>query len=102
MADSRETPRTPLHRSPALGVVAIVFVVLFAASIVASILITDGAAYPNPYNPIGELQDYYTRFPDAIRWASFLQVGAMFPLAVFAASIVSRLRFFRIDVAGPP
>jgi hypothetical protein len=31
----------------------------------------------------------------------FLQIGALIPLGIFAATIVSRLRFLGIDAAGP-
>ena len=88
------------HRSPPLGVVAVVFVSLFAASIAVTLLGTHGAPYPTPYRSIAELTDYYTRFPDVLRWTSFLQLGAMMPLGVYSATIVSRLAFHRVGVAG--
>ena len=31
----------------------------------------------------------------------FLQIGALIPLGIFAATIVSRLRFLGVDAAGP-
>lgn len=88
------------HRSPPLSVVAIVFVLLFAASIAANAIMKGGASYPTPYTPIPQLQDYYTRFSDAIGLAAFLQFGAMMPLGIFTATVVSRLLFHRVKVAG--
>jgi len=61
---------------------------------------TGGAPYPTPYLPIPQLQEHYTRFPDAMRVTSFLQFGASIPLGIFTATVVSRLLFHRINVAG--
>jgi hypothetical protein len=87
------------HRSPPPLIVAIVFVALFAASIAANVIMTNGSPYPTPYTPIPQLLDYYAKFSDAIRIAAFLQFGAMMPLGIFAATIVSRLLFHRVKVA---
>ena len=89
-----------IHRSPPPGLVAIVFLLFFAASVVANMVMTGGAPYPTPYLPIADLQDYYTRFPDAIKIAAFLQFGAMPPLGIFTATMVSRFLFHRVKVAG--
>ena len=95
-----ENNSVDVHRSPHPGFVAVVLVLLFAASIAANMLMTGGAPYPTPYDPIPQLQNYYTRFPDAIRLAAFLQFGAMMPLLIFTATAVSRLLFHRVTVAG--
>ena len=104
MVDSRELRHhndvRPRHRSPSPGVVAVVFVVFFAASIATNVIATGGAPYPTPYRPIAELTDYYLRFSNVLPWTSFLQLGAMVPLGIYSASIVSRLAFHRVDVAG--
>ncbi len=89
-----------VHRSPPLGVLAVVFVLLSLTSIAANFIMTGGAPYPIPYNPIQTLQDYYTRFPHVMRLVSFLQFGASIPLGLFTATVVSRLLFHRIKVAG--
>jgi hypothetical protein len=100
MADPIDTSEDVVHRSPPLGVLAVVFVVLFMASVAANFLMTDFAPYPVPYNPIQQLKDYYTRFPNALRAVSFLQMSASIPLGLFAVVMVSRLSFLRINVAG--
>jgi hypothetical protein len=93
MANPLDTSEDVVHRSPPLGALAVVFVVLFVASVAANFLMTDFAPYPVPYNPIAQLQDDYTRFPDAVRAVSFLQMSASIPLGLFSAVIVSRLLF---------
>jgi hypothetical protein len=100
MANPIDTSEELVHRSPPLGLLATVFVVLFIASVGVNFLMTDFAPYPVPYNPIEQLQDYYTRFPNAVRVVSFLQMSASIPLGLFSVVIVSRLLFLRINVAG--
>jgi hypothetical protein len=95
-----DTSHDAEHRSPPPGALAVVFVLLFLASIATNVVMTRGAPYPIPYKPVEELQDYYVRFPDAVRVVSFLQFGASIPLGLFTATIVSRLLFHRITVAG--
>jgi hypothetical protein len=100
MAAPIDTDKGLVHRSPPLGWLAIVFGALFMGSVAAIFVLTGFAPYPIPYNPIEELQNYYTRFPDAVRVVSLLQLGASIPLGVYAMTIVSRLLFLRINVAG--
>jgi hypothetical protein len=88
------------HRSPPLGILAIVFTTLFLASMATNAIMTGGVSYPVPYNPVQQIQDYYTRFPDVMRVVSFLQFGASIPLGLFTATIVSRLLFHRVNAAG--
>src|SRR5262252_343774 len=89
-----------LHRSPPLGVLAIVFTALFLGSMASQAIMTGGAPFPIPYHPASEIQAYYTRFPDVLRVVSFLQFGAAIPLGLFTATIVSRLLFHKVNAAG--
>jgi hypothetical protein len=89
-----------VHPSPPLGILAVVFVLLFAVSIATNFILTHFAAYPTPYLPIDQLQAHYLRYPDASRVTSFLQLCASIPLGLFTAVVVSRLLFFGIKVAG--
>src|SRR5918994_1059108 len=100
MTNPIDTSEDVVHRSPPLGLLAIVSVGLFIASVAANFLMTGFAPYPVPYNPIEQLQDFYTRFPDALRVVSFFQMCAAIPLGLFSVIIVSRLLFLRINVAG--
>jgi hypothetical protein len=89
-----------LRRSPPLGALAIVFTALFLGSMALQAIMTGGAPFPNPYNPVPEIQAYYTRFPDVLRVVSFLQFGAAIPLGLFTATVVSRLLFHKVKAAG--
>ena len=88
------------HRSPPLGIVAIVFSALFIASIAVILARSDGAPYPSPYRTLADLHDYYAQHARVFALGGFLQFAAMFPFAVLVVSVVSRLRFHGIDVAG--
>src|SRR5262249_31819730 len=88
------------HRSPSLGALGVIFVVLFAASLVGTGVMTGGAHFPTPYEPVALAQSYFSRSADVIRIAAFLQFGAAIPLGIFTATVTSRLKFLGMRVAG--
>jgi hypothetical protein len=88
------------HRGPSLGALGIVFVALFAASLVVATAMTGGARFPRPYDPVPLARDYFTQHADAVRIAAFLQFGSAIPLGLFTATVTSRLRFLGMRVAG--
>jgi hypothetical protein len=88
------------HRGPSLGAVSLVFVALFVASLMTSIVMTHGARFVTPYDPVELARDYYTRFADLVRINSLLQFASAIPLGIFTATVVSRLKFLRVNVAG--
>jgi hypothetical protein len=91
---------TGIHRSPPLSLLAIVYILLFAAGLIVNILMTSGPQNLNPYNPIDQTQSYYTQYPGALSIAAFFIFASMIPLGLFAVTSVSRLLFHRIHVAG--
>jgi hypothetical protein len=88
------------HRSPPLVVVALVFVLFCVASLITNVVFANSLPVPSTYPPIDALEQYYTGQPGVVRLAAFLQFAASIPLAVLVASLVSRLLFLRINVAG--
>ncbi len=88
------------HRGPPLGALGVVFVALFAASLVVTGVMTGGTHYPTPYEPVALAQDYFSRYANVIRIATFLQFGAAIPLGIFTATVTSRLKFLGMRVAG--
>lgn len=101
-AAERSTPTGPgaTHRGPPLGLLGGVFVGLFLASLVVAMTTTGGASYPTPYDPPEAARDFFGPHADALRIVAFLQFGAAIPLGLFAATVVSRLRFLGLNVAG--
>jgi hypothetical protein len=90
----------PFHRGPSLGVLGIVYVALFVSSLVVAGVMTGGARFPRPYEPVELARDYFTQHADAVRIAAFLQFGSAIPLGLFTATVTSRLRFLGMNVAG--
>jgi hypothetical protein len=88
------------HPGPSLLVVAIVFVALFAGSLAVTAVMTGGEHFPSPFEPPAAARAFFAAHADAVRLGAFLQFGAAVPLAIFAATASSRLRFLGIEAAG--
>jgi hypothetical protein len=99
-------PTTALrHAGPHLGMLAIVYTLLFNAGLcaVSAFGIPFGVRqpyWPGPWEPPSVIVSYFQAHATAALICVFLQSGALIPLGIFAASIVSRLRFLGIDAAG--
>jgi len=94
-----EESRT-FHRGPSPGALGVVFVSLFVSSLVVIGVMTRGAHFPTPYEPVELAQNYFSSYAGALRIAVFLQFGAAIPLGIFTATVTSRLRFHGIRAAG--
>jgi hypothetical protein len=57
--------------------------------------------WPGPWEPPGVIVAYFHSHATAVLICMFLQTGALIPLGIFTAAIVSRLRFLGINAAGP-
>ena len=90
----------PRHRGPSLLFAAIVFAGLFVASLVVVAAMTGGGHFPSPFEPVTATHAFFAENRDALRLGAFLQFGASVPLAIFAATASSRLRFLGIEAAG--
>ena len=88
------------HRGPNPGVVALVFTALFLAGLVPVTLLYSETHFPAPYQPPEEVVAYFRGEATKVRLCAFLQFGSSIPLGIFAATMVSRLRFHRADAAG--
>jgi hypothetical protein len=95
-----DTERGQRHRGPSLLLLAIVFAGLFVASLVVVAAMTRGGHFPSPFEPTAATNAFFAENREAIRFGAFLQFGASVPLAIFAATASSRLRFLGIEAAG--
>jgi hypothetical protein len=93
-------PLSATHKGPSLGALALVYVMLFAASLLAMILLTHAAPMPMPFGDASSSRLYYLQFPDALRINAFLQFGSCIPLGIFTASMTSRLKFLGLNNSG--
>src|SRR5882757_8265395 len=88
------------HEGPHLGILAIIYTLLFNAALYCVISFTGGPHFPGPWEPIETLAAYFQDHATAVRWCAFLQFGAAIPLGIFTATVVSRLHFLGIRAAG--
>jgi hypothetical protein len=75
------------------------FAALFLASQVIIGSMTVGA-FPNPYDAPSSAQAYFGSNAAVLGFVAFLQFGAAIPLGIFTATVVSRLRYLGLTVAG--
>jgi hypothetical protein len=97
---------TRRHASPHLGALAIVYTVLFIAGVcaVSRFGMPFGIKppyWPGPWESANVIVSYFQTHATAALVCVFLQFGALIPLGIFAASIVSRFRFLGVSAAGP-
>jgi hypothetical protein len=86
------------HRGPHPGIVATVYVVLFFTNL--CIVLSGGASFPRPGDPLEKTAAIIGNFTDVFRWSAFLQFGAAIPLLIFTAAVTSRLSFLGVNVTG--
>jgi hypothetical protein len=104
-AQSDVVSATRRHAAPHLGMLAIAYTVLFNAGLcaVSAFGLPFGVKppyWPGPWEPPEVIVSYFHTHSTNVLICVFLQIGAQIPLGIFAASIVSRLRFHGIDAAG--
>jgi len=88
------------HRGPNLGAVSVVYTVLIAMSLVVTAIMTKGGHFPSPFIATDLAQAFFAANGAAVAIAAFLQFGAAVPLGIFTATVVSRLQFLGVNVAG--
>src|SRR5215475_4392534 len=89
------------HRGPNLGVLAIVFTLLFNAGLYFVISFSAEAPhFPGPWESAEVITAYFQSQPRAVLLCAFFQFGSAIPLGLFTATVVSRLRFLGVKAAG--
>ncbi len=63
-------------------------------------MLAHGTAFVNPYGPPEASREFFAENPQALRVAAFFFFGSAVPLGIFAATVVSRLRFLGVRAAG--
>lgn len=96
----RNPPEAASHRGPSLVMVAVVFVLLFVASLVIPTAMAGGQHFPSPFDPAERSARYFDQHAGAVQLAAFLQFGSAIPLGIFAATATSRVQFLGMKVAG--
>ena len=89
------------HKGPSLGILAIVFSVLFNAGLYFVISFSPSAPhFPGPWETAEAIAGYFQGHPRSVLMCAFFQFGSAVPLGLFTATVVSRLRFLGARVAG--
>ena len=103
MTTSSQTPpiSTARHHGPHLGALAIVYTVLFNAGLYPVTIFADKVHFPGPWESGEVIVSYFRTHPVPVLICLFLQFGALIPLGIFTATVVSRLHFLGVRAAGP-
>jgi hypothetical protein len=89
------------HRGPNLGWLAIVFTLLFNVGLGFVISFSPNAPhFPGPWESAETIVSYFQAHSRDVLWCAFFQLGSAIPLGLFSATIVSRLQFLGVRVAG--
>lgn len=88
------------HPSPHLGALALVFTSLFCAGLYPVTYFGGRPRFPLPWAPQQAVLDFLALRHGAAVFCAWMHFGSTIPLAIFTASIVSRLEFFDVRAAG--
>lgn len=89
------------HKGPPLGVLAIIFTVLFNVGLSFVISFSKASPhYPDPGALAETIAAYFRNHPHDVLWCAFFQFGSAIPLGIYVVTMVSRLRFLGIKAAG--
>jgi hypothetical protein len=98
-----QAPPRPVHRQfpggPPLAGLAITSTALFLAGLIASTAMA-GKAFPSPFDSGASILAYFRGHQDAVTVSAFFQFAAAVPLAIYAATVSSRLRTLGIRAPG--
>jgi hypothetical protein len=90
----------PRHQSPPLGILAVVYTVLFCAGLYPVTYFGGKPTFPLPWASAPVIEAFFEQRHAAALLCAFLHFGASIPLGIFAAAAVSRLKFFGVRTAG--
>jgi hypothetical protein len=94
------TQPTPRFRGPSLIWLAVVYIVISVAGLVAASMLRHGAAFVTPFGSDEALHQFLVLSPTAVRVSNFCLFASAVPFGIFAVTAVSRLRFLGVRAAG--
>lgn len=75
-------------------------IVVFLAGLVSAVALRHGASYVTPFAPAEQVRLFFSQNPTAVHVSNFFLFGSAVPFGIFAATVVSRLRFYGVRAAG--
>jgi len=85
---------------PPLLPLAIVHTLLFIASMISVVLLRHGAPFITPFGNAEAGRAFFASNPLAVKVSAFFFFGSAVPLAIYTATVVSRLRYLGVRAAG--
>ncbi len=87
-------------RGPSLLLLAVAHILIFVANLVAVATLRHGAPYINPFAPGAIVSSFFATNARAVQIGSFFLFGSAVPLGIFAATIVSQMKYLGVRAAG--
>ena len=88
------------HQGPPLGVLAVIFTVLFCGGLLPVTTFGGRPYFPGPWESAGTIVAFFQTRPFAALLCAFFQFGSAIPLGIFTATMVARLKFLGVRAAG--
>ena len=86
---------------PHPGVLAIVSLAIFLASLITSAVLTGGQTFVSPFAPADQVAAFFRQNIAAARVGGLLQFGSAVPLGIYAATVYARQLRLGVRVPGP-
>jgi len=94
-------PTSPTRfAGPSLLPLAIVHILLFVANIASAVLLRHGPSFVTPFGDAEAARASFAASPFALKMSAFFFFGSAVPLAIYTATVVSRLRYLGVRAAG--
>src|SRR5258708_4314845 len=94
-------PTSPTRfAGPPLLPLAIRYTLPFVAHVASAILLSDGPPFVTPFGNAEGARDFFAANPLAVKVSAFFFFGSAVPLAIYTATVVSRLRYLGVRAAG--
>jgi hypothetical protein len=101
VVSEQSSPTAPSrHAGPPLGMLAIVYTLLFIAGLCPVLGFGGKTTFPAPADHLDTILAFFQNRAADVLLCAALQFGAAIPLGLFTAAVVSRLRFLGIHAAG--
>ena len=93
-------PSPAVHKGPNLGMLAVLYAVLFCVGLYPVTALYKLPYWPGPWEQASVIVPYFQQYGGRVLFCIMLQLGAMICLGLFTATAVSRLRFLGVQAAG--
>lgn len=93
-------PSASAHKGPHLGMLAVLYTVLFCVGLYPVTALYKQPYWPGPWEPASVIISYFQNYGGRVLFCLVLQFGAMVCLGIFTAVVVSRLHFLGSRAAG--